>query len=98
MGVAAGGALIMAFVAYSGYVKTETLPAADTQASKGLHKLSYRKLYVDEFYEALIVRPLNKLSLGFYKYIDRLGIDGFVNGVGDFFIGAGKRSEERRVG
>lgn len=90
MGISAGGALIMAFVAYNRYVKKETLPAADTQASKGLHKLSYRKLYVDEFYDALIVQPLNKLSVGFYKYVDRLGIDGFVNGVGDFFIGAGK--------
>ena len=90
MGVSAGGALIMAFVAYNRYVRKETLPTADTQASKGLHKLSFRKLYVDEFYDALVVQPLNRLSVGFYKYVDRSGIDGFVNGVGNFFIGAGK--------
>lgn len=90
MGMSAGGALIMAFVAYNRYVKKETLPAADTQTSKGLHKLSYRKLYVDEFYDALIARPLNKLSVGFYNYIDRTGIDGFVNGIGNFFLSAGR--------
>src|SRR5690606_40451132 len=48
MGVSAGGALIMAFVAYNRDVKRETLPAADTQASKGLHKLSYGKLRSEE--------------------------------------------------
>jgi len=90
MGVSAGGALIMAFVAYNRYVRKETRPTADTDASNGLHKLSYRKLYVDEFYDALVVQPLKKLSVGFYKYVDRLGIDGFVNGIGNFFIGAGK--------
>lgn len=90
MGVSAGGALIMGFVAYNRYVRKETRPTADTDASSGLHKLSYRKLYVDEFYDALIVQPLKKLSVGFYKYVDRLGIDGFVNGIGNFFIGAGK--------
>ena len=90
MGVSAGGALIMAFVAYNRYVRKETRQTADTDASNGLHKLSYRKLYVDEFYDALVVQPLKKLSVGFYKYVDRLGIDGFVNGIGNFFIGAGK--------
>lgn len=98
MGISAGGALIMAFVAYNRYVKKQAVPAADTEASRGLHKLSYRKLYVDEVYDAIIVQPLKKLSVGFYKYVDRMGIDGFVNGVGAFFVSAGKGLRQLQSG
>src|SRR5690606_37666408 len=98
MGVSAGGALIMAFVAYNRYVKEQTVPAADTEASRGLHKLSYRKAYVDEIYDAIIVQPLKKLSVGLYKYVDRMGIDGFVNGVGDFFVSTGKGLRQLQSG
>lgn len=40
------------------------------------------KFYVDEIYEAVIVRPIMAISSSFEKLIDSRIIDGFVNGVG----------------
>jgi len=40
------------------------------------------KWYVDEFYDAVIVVPLRKLSKFLNNVIERSGIDGFVNGIG----------------
>lgn len=56
----------------------------------GLHKLSYHKLYVDELYDSVIVKPLNAFSRFLYKVIDRSGIDGIVNGIGNLFVSSGK--------
>jgi NADH-quinone oxidoreductase subunit L len=48
----------------------------------GLGKVLENKWYVDEFYNAVIVNPLNAFS-GFLKnVIEKSGIDGAVNGVG----------------
>jgi NADH-quinone oxidoreductase subunit L len=40
------------------------------------------KWYVDEFYDAIIVRPVNKLSSFANTFFERNGIDALVNGVG----------------
>jgi NADH-quinone oxidoreductase subunit L len=49
---------------------------------KGLGKVLENKWYVDEFYDAIIVRPLKYLSTFFNNVIERSGIDALVNGVG----------------
>src|SRR5690606_26991142 len=98
MGISTLGAIVMAVVAYNRYVKKGNIPGADGQQHGFLYKLSYHKLYVDEFYDAVVVRPLKGLSLFLYKYIDQLGIDGFVNGVGDFFAGTGKGIRQLQSG
>ncbi|KGE14885.1 NADH-quinone oxidoreductase subunit L [Sphingobacterium deserti] len=90
MGLSVLAALMMALWAYVKYVKNNKVPIADNSQHGILYKLSYHKLYVDELYDTVIVKPLRGLSLFFFKYVDRMGIDGFVNGVGDFFIGSGK--------
>ena len=90
MGASVLGAIVMAIVAYNTYVSKKNIPVADDKAEGGLHALSYNKLYIDELYDAVIVNPLKKLSTVLYKYVDRLGIDGFVNGLGEFFVGSGK--------
>ena len=46
----------------------------------GLHRLLLNKYYVDEFYEAAIVRPLLAASDWLWKVWDTLVIDGLVNG------------------
>jgi NADH-quinone oxidoreductase subunit L len=43
-----------------------------------LHRLLANKWYVDEIYDALIVRPLYGLSVVFFKVVDTLFIDGSV--------------------
>ncbi len=51
---------------------------------KGIRKVFADKWYIDELYDAVIVKPLNSLS-GFLKnVVEKSGIDGIVNGVGRF--------------
>jgi len=50
----------------------------------GFRKVLADKWYIDELYDALIVKPLNSLA-GFLKsVVEKSGIDGIVNGVGKF--------------
>jgi NADH-quinone oxidoreductase subunit L len=82
MGVSVGAALLAISIAYVTYVSRKVLPISDAENRSILSKLSYHKFYIDEVYETLIVRPLDVLSTFFYKVIDKLGIDGLVNGAG----------------
>jgi NADH-quinone oxidoreductase subunit L len=50
--------------------------------SRGLARAMENKWYVDEIYNAIIVRPLTWLAGFFNNVIERSGIDGIVNGVG----------------
>jgi len=82
-------AISMAVVAYIRFVKNTQLPAINQQRSF-LSNLSYHKFYVDEIYDYLIVKPLNALSVFFYRIIDKNGIDALVNGVGKGINESGK--------
>jgi NADH-quinone oxidoreductase subunit L len=48
----------------------------------GVAKLLENKWYIDELYDAVIVRPLAAFSRFADNMIERMGIDGLVNGVG----------------
>jgi len=50
--------------------------------SKGLGKILENKWYVDELYDAIIVRPLNKLGEILNEALEKSGIDALVNGIG----------------
>src|SRR6202166_1347565 len=43
-----------------------------------LHRLLANKWYVDEIYDALVVRPLHGLSWVFYRVVDVLGVGGSI--------------------
>lgn len=90
MGASGIAAIVMAFLAYNRYIKNQALPKSDSELRGLLERLSYNKFYVDEIYNGLIVGPLNKLSIFFYKIIDKAGIDGFVNGVSRGVAESGK--------
>ncbi|WP_270088749.1 NADH-quinone oxidoreductase subunit L [Sphingobacterium sp. SYP-B4668] len=90
MVVSALAAIIMAVVTYIRYVKKGYIPKSDALEDNGLHRLSYQKLYVDELYDSVIVKPLNSFSKFLYKIVDRSGIDGIVEGVAQFFVTSGK--------
>ncbi|TJZ59797.1 NADH-quinone oxidoreductase subunit L [Sphingobacterium olei] len=98
MGISSLAALVMAFVAYSKYVKRADIPQDDGIQQSLLYDLSYRKFYIDEIYDALIVRPLDALSKFFYKVVDREAIDGLVNGVANFFIVSGRGIRQLQSG
>jgi len=90
MGLSVGGALIAMAYAYSRYVKGAHVPVEDGQERTFFANLSYNKFYVDELYDAIIRKPLDALSVFFYKVVDRLGIDGIVNSLGKGTIEASK--------
>ncbi|MBN8677063.1 MAG: NADH-quinone oxidoreductase subunit L [Chitinophagales bacterium] len=73
-------ALVIIVVSYFIYGKTSNLPVAD-EAQTGLTRVIANKFYVDEIYDFLFVRPVEKLSKLFHYYVDIQGIDGIVNGV-----------------
>ncbi|WP_257666656.1 NADH-quinone oxidoreductase subunit L [Parapedobacter tibetensis] len=81
MGISALAAVVMAIIAYRQYVTKNMVPTSDDAPRSLLARLSYRKFYVDELYDALVVRPLNTLSVFLYRIVDNWGIDGIVNGL-----------------
>jgi NADH-quinone oxidoreductase subunit L len=76
-----GLALVVIAVSYFIYLKRENLPVADAEQG-GFTRLLANKFYVDEIYDALFVRPVEKLSRMFHYYVDIQGVDGLVNGIG----------------
>jgi len=50
----------------------------------GIAKAMENKWYVDELYDAVVVRPLEAVAVFFKNIIEKSGIDAFVNGVGKF--------------
>ncbi len=90
MGVSVGGVVVAILFAYFKYVKGAHVPVADSEPRSALAKISYNKFYFDEFYNAIIQKPLDALSGFFFKVIDKSGIDGVVNGLGKGSIEASK--------
>ena len=57
----------------------------------GISKLVYHKFYVDELYDALITKPLFRLSIWFGGFVDKQIIDRIVNTSADV-VGLGGRT------
>jgi NADH-quinone oxidoreductase subunit L len=58
------------------------VPAAEALPAQGFRRVLLNKWYVDEIYDALVVRPVLSLSRAFWRFIDQAIVDGAVNGVG----------------
>ena len=67
-------------LAYVMYVLNPALADNLRQSLSALHNLLLNKYYVDEFYDAAIVRPVGALSNWLWKVWDAIVIDGTVNG------------------
>ncbi|MBL0233311.1 MAG: NADH-quinone oxidoreductase subunit L [Chitinophagaceae bacterium] len=76
MGLSTGLVLVMIIAAWFIYRKYSA------KENTGLAKVLEHKWYVDEFYEAIIVKPLHKLGGFLNNVIERSVVDGLVNGVG----------------
>jgi NADH-quinone oxidoreductase subunit L len=74
-------AIAMAFIASRLYKKTEPISGIEEAPKTGLLKLPAHKYYVDEVYDFLIVKPVDKMSRWIYRFIESDVIDGLVNGV-----------------
>jgi NADH-quinone oxidoreductase subunit L len=76
MAITTGVAVLAILFAYLRHRKyKEEQPSA-------VGKLLENKWYVDELYNSIIVRPVNKLSVVSNRYFEKGGIDALVNGVG----------------
>jgi NADH-quinone oxidoreductase subunit L len=67
-------------VAYLFYLVQPGLPMLLAWKAKGAYNLIFNKYYVDELYDALLVRPTVTLSNFLWRAVDAEVIDGVVNG------------------
>lgn len=67
--------IIFAWSRFSKYQKTEMEETV-------IGKILQNKWYVDEIYDTIIVKPLNKLGVFLNNVFEKSGIDAIVNGVG----------------
>jgi NADH-quinone oxidoreductase subunit L len=77
MGVSAGLALIVAVIAWMRFSKKPEL-----QEATGFGKMLANKWYIDELYDAIIVKPINALAKFLNTFIEKDVIDWIINGVG----------------
>jgi NADH-quinone oxidoreductase subunit L len=99
MGIALVGAFIGIIWAYIKYIKQAFVPKEDAEIS-GFALVVYNKFYIDEFYNLLIVKPLNTLA-GVFKSILEPAIGSLVFGFGKgayFLSEQGKKLHTGSVG
>jgi NADH-quinone oxidoreductase subunit L len=77
IGISVSIAVIAVIIAISIYRKR-----TDGEPTSGFGKVLFNKWYVDELYEAVIVRPLDKCAAFLKNTIEKNVIDGAVNGTG----------------
>jgi NADH-quinone oxidoreductase subunit L len=83
MGASVVVAAIGLGVAYLFYLVQPGLPMLLAWKVKGAYNLIFNKYYVDELYDALVVRPTLALSTFLWRAVDAGVIDGMVNGTAE---------------
>lgn len=89
MGVSVAGAAFGIFVAFQLYKKLDLVKSLG-QKFGFLHKILENKWYIDEIYEAVLIRPIQKLSMGLWKGFDVLVIDRIVLSFGRVSVWTGE--------
>jgi NADH-quinone oxidoreductase subunit L len=64
------------------FVTRKQVPVPDEKPRPLWEEVISYKYYVDEIFEALIVKPMDKIAGRLYRLVEVAGIDGLVNGVG----------------
>ena len=86
MGVTVTITILMILFARNKFVTKGFVPADDSVKQGFIPRLLANKYYVDEFYNAIIVKPLNGLASFSYKFLELKGVDAIVNGVGKLVV------------
>jgi len=81
MAISVAIALAGIFLAYIMYVKRRDLPEKLAEKASLMYRTILNKWYVDEIYEFLFIKSINKFSVFLWKAIDVAVIDAIVNGV-----------------
>lgn len=97
MGISVAVAIVALIMAYVIYLSRKTIPAQDSEIT-GVQKLIYNKYYFDEIYDAVFTKPIMKLSQFFYNILEKLGIDRFVNNVGNLVLAMGNEAKVLQSG
>ena len=87
IGLSVGAALLGIGAAYVQYISRAARPAPDDAPRPAPENLVYHKYYVDELYNALIVRPVMGLSRGLYRFVEEGIINPITNGFGRATLG-----------
>ena len=78
--------IAMAFRLY-GRSLGSTVAEPLAERAPALHRMLANKYWVDEFYDATVVRPLHAISDRLWRFWDEQVVDGAVNGLGRTFQG-----------
>lgn len=90
LGAAIVAALVGIGIAYWSYVKDRALPDRLAGRFSALYQLVWRRFLVDELYDAVLVRPIHRISKSFlWQGIDVGVIDGLVNGTASTMLAWG---------
>jgi NADH-quinone oxidoreductase subunit L len=76
-------------VAYAMYIRAPGLLDAVYARATGIYQVLWHKYWVDEIYDALVVRPYVRLSRFFWQVVDTEIIDGAANGLGALLSASG---------
>jgi NADH-quinone oxidoreductase subunit L len=81
--------LIVIFFARHLFVTKQRVPLSDEDPMPLAKEVIYNKFYVDELYQIFIVKPIFSFSRLMQKFVEKLGINGFINSVADIIIKLG---------
>ena len=83
-------ALAGIWLAWRMYLTNSPSPVVIGNRFKPIYTLLYNKYYVDEIYNAVIVQPIKRFSVGLWEIVDTFLIDGVgVNGAAYLTRGIG---------
>ncbi|NOY68056.1 MAG: NADH-quinone oxidoreductase subunit L [Deltaproteobacteria bacterium] len=80
------------------YMKKREIPENLAQKHSTPYRLLLNKWFIDEIYEAFVIKPLHSFAMFLWKGIDVLVIDGIVNGTARFFMGCGRMVKTIQTG
>jgi NADH-quinone oxidoreductase subunit L len=93
------GAVASIMVARHIYLRKPEIAVNMANSFKGIHRTLMNKYFVDEFYQAAIIKPLVKFSdTVLYKFTDAKVIDGAVNGTAKLVGFASKYARQFQTG
>jgi NADH-quinone oxidoreductase subunit L len=98
LGISGIVALAGVYFAYRAYLVDTSLPERFRNALGWTFGVVEHKYYVDEAYNAVVVNPLRMMGDWFARVVDKLGIDGAVNGLGNLTIWFGAQARKLQTG
>ncbi len=85
-------------LAYLFYMVAPGIPARLATTFRGIYLFLLNKWYFDELYDALFVRPAQRLAVSFWKVGDAQIIDGMPNGAAGLAVGVARGAVRLQTG